>query len=182
MLLINYTFLGDGIFAIGLCLVYFFGFKKYQIAQLFLYSFILSESIIQIMRNMVDFSTPKIYFEAGQNLFFTDVVAQSKITGFLSGHTAIAFAIATSIVLQMKNRKWQLLVFSCALGVGFSRMYLAQHFLIDIISGAFIGTVCSIICYTLVINNTGTFFNNQLKRVTAPKSIWVNPDLFWFLK
>ncbi len=33
-----------------------------------------------------------------------------------------------------------------------------------------------------VVNNAGTYFKNQVKRVTTPKSIWVNPDLFWFLK
>ena len=43
--------------------------------------------------------------------------------------------------MLIKHKKMQWLIVMAAAGVGFSRMYLAGHFLIDVITGATIGTV-----------------------------------------
>jgi len=59
---------------------------------------------------------------------------------FPSGHTTIAFAVATSLSLQYK--KWYVVVpaYLWAAGVGYSRLYLGEHYPSDVLAGAAIGT------------------------------------------
>lgn len=56
-----------------------------------------------------------------------------------SGHTALAFATATS--LSLNNGKWYVIVpaYLWAAGVGYSRMYLGAHYFSDVMVGAAVG-------------------------------------------
>ena len=58
---------------------------------------------------------------------------------FPSGHVSVAFSTATSLALITK--KWYVTVpaFVWASGVGYSRMYLGQHYPSDVIAGAITG-------------------------------------------
>jgi membrane-associated phospholipid phosphatase len=58
---------------------------------------------------------------------------------FPSGHTSTAFALATS--LSMQNKKWYVVIpaFAWATSVGYSRMYLGEHYPSDVFAGAAIG-------------------------------------------
>ncbi len=136
---INYTFIGDGIFAICLIALYLFIFKKRQQGLALFYAFLLSGITVQLIKNLVNFPRPRLFFEPGQYLFFVDDVSLVNNSGFPSGHTATAFAIATVLILMINNKKWQLPLLLAAVLAGYSRIYLAQHFLTDILAGAVIG-------------------------------------------
>ena len=97
--------------------------------------------MVQVIKNLVNAPRPRIFFEQGQYLHFIDGVSLSGVSSFPSGHTATAFAIATVLVLFMKNRNRQVLVLVMALLVGYSRIYLAQHFILDILIGSIIGVI-----------------------------------------
>ena len=58
---------------------------------------------------------------------------------FPSGHTSVAFGTATSLSIQYK--KWYVVVpaYTWATAIGYSRMYLGQHYPTDIIGGAITG-------------------------------------------
>ena len=62
--------------------------------------------------------------------------------GFVSSHAANFFAIALFVGLIFREKAPQLIytLFSIAIVVGFSRIYLGVHYLTDILGGAIIGS------------------------------------------
>lgn len=78
---------------------------------------------------------------------------------FPSGHTTTAFTIFLLVCHLIPRRNSLLLGYSIALGVGYSRIYLAQHFPVDVGAGMLVG-VCSVLC-SLYIEQF--FFSKQPK-------------------
>lgn len=62
-----------------------------------------------------------------------------KDASFPSGHTSTAFALAATVSMQYK--KWYVVVpaYTWAASVGYSRMYLGEHYPTDVLAGAVIG-------------------------------------------
>ncbi len=75
-----------------------------------------------------------------------------KMGSFPSGHTQLCFS--TSAVLAKEYKKSWKFLYPWALIVGFSRVYIAAHFPIDVIAGAIIGYLSAkfILWYNLVNN------------------------------
>ena len=169
---INFTFMGDGIFAISLVAFYFFYFKKRNQGLALLYALLLSAIIVQLIKNLFNSTEVTIFFEHGQYMFFTEAVTIPDHPGFPSGHTAIAFTIATLLVLFARSKKWQLPGLLAASLVGFSRIYLAQHFLVDILAGALTGVCSAMTAYILVTRKFKVpAFNNTKKDFHPAKNI-----------
>ena len=76
---------------------------------------------------------------------FSDKIESDYV--FPSGHTSSAFATATSLAITTK--KWYVAVpaFAWSASVGYSRIYLGQHYPSDVIMGAIVGTSSAIICH-----------------------------------
>ena len=84
--------------------------------------------------------------EAGRNM---DVQVRTfgrtplKAHGFLSGHTATTFALATAITLVFRKRREKLLVVTIAwlmaFLIMFSRVYIVDHWPLDGAAGAILG-------------------------------------------
>ncbi|RMG77672.1 MAG: phosphatase PAP2 family protein [Bacteroidetes bacterium] len=63
-------------------------------------------------------------------------------TSFPSGHTMSGFALYLFVMFHLPPRKrWAFLFFTLAALVGVSRIYLVQHFLPDVLAGAFFGVL-----------------------------------------
>ncbi|MBI1185235.1 phosphatase PAP2 family protein [bacterium] len=78
---------------------------------------------------------------------------------FPSGHTTAAFSIffILSLLISKKFKPVSLLLFIMALLVGYSRVYLNQHFPIDVVAGAALGTLVTLLVYWLA----EWFFNRK---------------------
>jgi undecaprenyl-diphosphatase len=72
---------------------------------------------------------------------YTDIYPDHLEDGrsFPSGHTSVAFGAATS--LSIHHKQWYVVVpaLTWATAVGYSRMYLGQHYPTDILAGAITG-------------------------------------------
>jgi membrane-associated phospholipid phosphatase len=64
--------------------------------------------------------------------------------GFVSGHAAIAFAVATVLTPLLPGR-WRWLPFTLAAGVGFARMYYGAHLPLDVVGGAGLGILAGLV-------------------------------------
>ena len=72
--------------------------------------------------------------------------------GFISGHSANAFAFTVISALLIKNRWYSLFVFLWAIIMVYSRVYLGAHFITDVIPGMLTGTLVGLILYMLYKN------------------------------
>lgn len=71
------------------------------------------------------------------------------VNSFPSGHTTAAFTLFL-IVCLLIHKKWIIPVgFAYALAVGYSRVYLAQHFLKDVAGGMLVAVIS--VCFAVVI-------------------------------
>jgi membrane-associated phospholipid phosphatase len=138
----NITFLGDGLFTFLVSSVILVFFKKHRkLALLLILAYLLSGIFSQIFKTIITSPRPSVYFAAHKYKFYLDTFANSRVgfRSFPSGHSASAFAMATVFSTYFTRKHFT--VFSLVFGIliGYSRIYLAHHFLIDVLGGALIG-------------------------------------------
>lgn len=92
---------------------------------------------------------PKWYFTNVEqfDLHYVPGVENWLYDSFPSGHTTVAFAFFFSIAICLRQRKIASLLFLAAIAVGYSRIYLSQHFLLDVFFGSLIGTIGTLIVF-----------------------------------
>ncbi len=140
---INYTFLGDGLFVMMLALVFLIA-NRYSLFVHIVASFLFSGILIQIVKRLLPAPRPQAFFESGVYTHFIDGVTHSGMNSFPSGHTTSAFALATVLALYTDNKIQTLVLLFLALVIGYSRIYLGQHFIHDVVAGAAIGVVSAL--------------------------------------
>jgi membrane-associated phospholipid phosphatase len=156
-----YTNVGNGLFAILLGAVCFFFWKKRALGLTIFYSFLSSGIMVQLVKHLHDSPRPQSIYGVYDQRYFIKGIEFAHNNSFPSGHTATAFAMATVLVLLMEDKKLQLPFLLLALLVGFSRIYLGQHFLLDVLVGALIGVVCGIGCVCFAKKyEASSFFGN----------------------
>ncbi|MCX6209101.1 MAG: phosphatase PAP2 family protein [Bacteroidetes bacterium] len=97
-------------------------------------SLLINTAITQAMKYSINRQRPYDAYPTIINPYTIE-----KDASFPSGHTSTAFALATSMSIQYK--KWYVVVpaYAWAGGVGYSRMYLGEHYPTDVLAGAAIG-------------------------------------------
>ncbi len=151
------TYLGD--FAMAAVVVFGLLFWKFKYAVIAMLSFVATAGITQFLKKIIypDLLRPSIeMWDEMQSkvLHLVDGVEQLLGYTFPSGHTTSAFSIFCLLALLTKN-KW--LGFICivfAALIGYSRIYLCQHFFEDVFTGALIGGVGSLLVYSFFENKT----------------------------
>jgi membrane-associated phospholipid phosphatase len=90
-------------------------------------------------------------------------------TSFPSGHTMAGFGLYSILTLMAgkKKQRWGFALALAAISVGVSRIFLVQHFLPDVLSGALLGLLVS----SLVWRLDGTPFFQRMH--------WLDRHLSW---
>jgi membrane-associated phospholipid phosphatase len=143
-----YTNVGLGWLIIPVALALSFVRLRYVIISLlgFLLVFIINDSIKQFA------ATPRpieVFSQLHQSLYFVPEVEMFHMNSFPSGHTAVAFCLFAIVAFVTPNKAIKFTCFLIAILVAYSRMYLSEHFLIDVYFASFIGVICAVIAYTV---------------------------------
>jgi membrane-associated phospholipid phosphatase len=146
---IYYTDVGDGFFCVVIALLLFI-FKKRYLSLMVFASYAVSGIIAQGLKYFILEARPALYLKSTSYKYFIENVTLHNFHAFPSGHTASAFAMAAILSFDAKNKNYSILFLLLAALVGYSRIYLAQHFMDDVLSGAVIGILSSIACWMLL--------------------------------
>lgn len=142
-----WTHLGDGIFILALAAILAI-IKRYFLSIGIVGGYLLSGLFAQLGKRIINAPRPKAFFESlGETVYQVPGVEVHMAGSFPSGHTASAFALSVFLILALSNRFLGLFFLIAACLVGYSRIYLSQHFPVDVWAGAMIGTFSGIIVY-----------------------------------
>ncbi|MBK8657696.1 MAG: phosphatase PAP2 family protein [Bacteroidetes bacterium] len=125
--------------------------------------------LVQFLKTIVfdEQLRPSLYFSSSIQLNFVPGMEVARYHSFPSGHTALAFALFLSLCFITKNKAWSVAFFAMALLVGLSRVYLLQHFFIDV----YFGSLLAVIITTLVRSSI-------TQSAAYQKLTWRNKTLF----
>jgi membrane-associated phospholipid phosphatase len=159
---IIYTNVGDGLFAIAIFLLLLL-LRRPLPGWEIVFTFLLSGLIAQVVKNIFPMPRPKTLLGDSGYTHFIDGVTHVGNASFPSGHSATAFGVALILSLFEKNKKRSLLYFFAAVLVGYSRVYLGQHFVQDVFFGSIIGVVSALIVY-ITIDNKPSWLKKMKER------------------
>jgi membrane-associated phospholipid phosphatase len=141
-----FTYFGDGLFIIALALILFFSKKRF-LSLMIISSYALSGIIVQVLKFFIDEARPAYYLAKTNYPYFIDGVTLHNLHSFPSGHSTSAFALATALGFAVKNKNYSILFLLMAALAGYSRIYLGQHFMNDVLVGSIIGMFSAIFCW-----------------------------------
>jgi membrane-associated phospholipid phosphatase len=139
------TYFGSGIVPViaGVLFMLFSFRKSFLIASSGLFAGLLA----QVFKRFVFPDRPrpsKVFFDS-PNLYIVEGVDLHWTFSFPSGHSATIFALCFCLAFFAERRVFKLIFFTFAILVAYSRVYLSQHFLMDVYAGSIIGTLSGII-------------------------------------
>ncbi|WP_154859488.1 phosphatase PAP2 family protein [Cyclobacterium xiamenense] len=135
----SFTNLGDGLVAVFL--IGGFLWIRYADALFLTIGFLLHAFLVHFFKKVCFPGTlrPIAYFE-GEPLHRIEGMRNALYHTFPSGHTASIFLFVTSwLLIRPAGKQWQVFWLAVAVLVGFSRVYLLQHFIWDVYAGSLLG-------------------------------------------
>lgn len=142
-----YTNIGDGLFSVAIFILLFIAARRLLAVEVLL-AYAISGIISPICKNIFATPRPKSFLQQHHIEYaYINSIDLIGNTSFPSGHTISAFALATILALNAKNKWLGLFYFATAALVGYSRIYLGVHFPEDVLGGSFIGVITSLCIY-----------------------------------
>ena len=141
-----YTYVGDGICWV-ICLLLFMVFKKYKEILFLVFGFVYTTIVTQSFKYIfMPYEPRPLSVIANKTLVHrVEGVDIHLISSFPSGHTTTAFTFYLFACIIFNNKWVVYLGIIPAMLVGYSRVYLAQHFPRDVAGGIIAAILCSIL-------------------------------------
>lgn len=145
------THLGDGAFAFLVAIIFmFFNIRK---SVYIILSYLGAAIVSSVLKHLV---FPHIYrphfvfqYFVREKLVEVEGVDVLGFNSFPSGHALSAFALFFCLLFVSRSHFLKVLFFILALLAAYSRVYLSQHWLIDIYVGSIIGFCFSLLFYVV---------------------------------
>ncbi len=144
------TWLGDGL--IYALFIPFMALIRWRLFLGLVFTGILTLLLTGFLKQVVfhDEPRPVKYFENSYELRLVEGVEVHHYNSFPSGHTLAAFACYGFFAFIVRMPLIKFVFFLIAFLVGYSRIYLSQHFLQDVVAGAALGTLVASIGFYLM--------------------------------
>lgn len=138
------TDLGNGWMTV--CIAFILLLFSYRKAFIVASSYAITSLFAQVIKYIFDLPRPQLYFgDKLKNAHFVKGVYILSFNSFPSGHTVSAFTLAVIFTYWCRNKAWGVAFLLIAVLVGYSRMYLSEHFFEDVMAGSVIGFVLTVI-------------------------------------
>lgn len=111
----------------------------------------LSVAFVRVTKVLIGRARPDIYLKKGI-YGFHGLEWNHHFHSFPSGHTLMIFTLATSLSLAFPRFKWPL--FTLATLLSLSRVFLAKHYLSDVMGTAAIGMILATTVHLLIRRTT----------------------------
>ncbi len=156
------TLFGDSLGYLVIGLMLFVVFRKKNPYRsywgLFLFSTVaISGLTADLIKFIAGRARPMLYFSE-QLYGFAFFQTEKVWTSFPSGHSATAMSVA--MLLATLYPRWKFVSLFTGFMIAFSRIFLAQHYISDVIAGSFLGISATALLYTY-------FFKSKFERVKA---------------
>ncbi|MEL6656281.1 MAG: phosphatase PAP2 family protein [Bacteroidota bacterium] len=161
------TYLGDGVCLAILCLL--FCLFRYKYAIILTVIGLLQLTLSYLLKKVVFGRTlrPAAFLEGQYDFHFVEGVRIHHHYSFPSGHTMTAFGLFFFIALVNQKRSIAVACFIIATLAAYSRIYLAQHFLVDTVAGSLVGICLTGLIYWLAYVWQPFWKNQALNRPMA---------------
>jgi membrane-associated phospholipid phosphatase len=135
------TLLGDGLIYIPIALYCAIYNRKYLVA--IIAAVIICTVLTHFLKRVVFPEQLRPISLEAENIIIRKIegVPVHRNHSFPSGHTSTAFSMALLLAATMKRKLWCFVLPFIAFLVGYSRVYLSQHFVTDVCAGMLIGMV-----------------------------------------
>ena len=139
------TLLGEDTIWLGLPLYFAFekytkGIKNNQAVKVLLISWLSKVLVSVSLKNIFNYPRPiEVYQHSSQAIHLVEGVTMHHWLSFPSGHTMTAFAFACVCLFVLNKPRLAIIPLLVAMLVGYSRMYLFQHFPRDVFAGGVLG-------------------------------------------
>ena len=139
-----FTDLGNGWTAVAIAVILLlFSYRK---ALLLASAYAVTSLFAQIVKHIASAPRPKLYFKDQlPHIHFVKGMYIDIYDSFPSGHTVSAFTLAVLFSYWSRNKAWGPVFLLIAIFVGYSRIYLSEHFFEDVVTGSVIGVVLTVI-------------------------------------
>lgn len=163
------TDLGDGLTAVTLSLVFLlFSYRKFLLLAS---SYLLTGFVAQVIKYFADAPRPSLYFKDQWGPVHTvKGVEILTYNSFPSGHTTSAFSAAVVLAYLATKKGWGIPALLMAILIGYSRMYLTEHFFEDVIGGSAIGVIVTVLWLTWLENKQ--FIHSEKWRTGLIKTVF----------
>lgn len=147
--------------------------KKVKWSLVYLHAVLYSNLILLFFKQVLleNSYRPSWYFYLYENyqLHLVDGVQLHQLNSFPSGHTTTAFTVFFTLAILCRTDLAKLMLFGYAFLTAFSRVYLSQHFLVDIFAGSILGTGIVFLSYFIVTSHEKAWMRIILWHYLIPK-------------
>ena len=156
------TYLGDGV--VILIISFLILFVSFRLSAYLISTYAATGIFVQVLKHLFfnDVLRPAAHFKEMAELYLIEGIKLYHHHSFPSGHAASAFAMFLCFAFSTHKKYVHFICFLIASITAYSRVYLSQHFLVDVFFGTIIGVTGAVGFYYVFYGRERTWHKLSL--------------------